>query len=109
MIFFLILGVLLGAVSVIFILQNVTLVTVMFLDWQITGSLALVLLLAIVCGILMTLLVLLPSLIRDEFYLSAVKRHKKEVEDELANTKQALAEAAARSRTADTVSEGASQ
>lgn len=90
MIFSLILGILLGAVAVVFVLQNISVVTVAFLDWQIQGSLALVLLLAIICGIVMTLLVLLPSLIRGDFYLSTLKKRQKELEDELASTKRAL-------------------
>ncbi|OGC86915.1 hypothetical protein A2949_01390 [Candidatus Adlerbacteria bacterium RIFCSPLOWO2_01_FULL_54_21b] len=102
MIFSLILGILLGVVSVIFVLQNISVVTVTFLDWQIAGSLALVLLLAIICGIVMTLLVLLPSLIRGDFYLSTLKRQKKDVEDELASTKCAL-QAASPSMRGETV------
>ena len=90
MIFFLILGIVLGALSMVFVLQNIGTVTVAFLDWQVTGSLALALLFAIILGIVMTLLVLLPSLIRGDFYLSAVKRQKKDLEDQLAGTRRAL-------------------
>ena len=101
MIFSLILGVLLGAVSVIFALQNISIVTVTFLDWQIVGSLSLILLLAILSGIVITLLMLLPSLIRGEFYLKMIKKQKKELEDQLASTKSAVV--AASVRPADTV------
>lgn len=94
MVFSLIIGILLGALSVLFVIQNISVVTVTFLDWQMTGSLALVLLLAIICGIVMTLLVLLPSLIRGDFYLSSIKKEKKRLEDELANTKKTLANVA---------------
>ena len=96
MIFSLVLGILLGAVSVIFALQNISIITVTFLDWQVVGSLSLVLLLAILCGIVMTLLVLLPSLIRGDFYLSTLKKQKKEVEDQLAAAKHAHIEATVR-------------
>jgi|GEM_PF-1407930 putative membrane protein len=105
MILSLILGVLLGAVAVIFILQNVAVVTVTFLSWQITGSLAVVLLLAIVCGIVITLLMLLPSLIRDYFYLSAIKKRERELQNDLANTKQSLAKAVSRSADTTVVTE----
>ena len=91
MIFFLILGVVLGAISVIFIAQNVTLVTVTFLTWQMEGSLALVLLLTLLCGIVITLLLILPSLIQDTFFLSALRKQKKTLEDELTKTKSELA------------------
>ena len=103
MIPFLVLGLLLGAFSVMFILQNITVVTVAFFSWQITGSLALILLCAILSGMVMMLLVLLPSLIRDKFYLSAVQEHKREVENELASTKQALVAAADRSQNENVV------
>lgn len=92
MIFPLILGVLLGALSVVFIAQNTLLVTITFLPWQFEGSLAVILLLTILCGVVITLLFLLPTLINDTFYLSAIKKQKKEVEDELITTKLKLTE-----------------
>ncbi len=89
MIFFLILGILLGALLVIFILQNMLVVTVSFFAWQLTASLALVLFLAVLCGIVITLLMLLPNLIRDDLRLSRASRRAKELEDELAAQKAA--------------------
>lgn len=83
MIFFLIIGVLLGIVSVIFVLQNTAVVSVAFLSWQMQGSLALVLFVAIVMGVLITLLILLPSFIRDAFALRAMRRQKKDLEEQL--------------------------
>lgn len=103
MIFFLILGILLGALSMVFVLQNVGTVTVSFLDWQVAGSLALILLLAIITGIIMTLLVLLPSVIRGDFYLSSIKREKKKLEDELENTKRTLAKVASEASETKTI------
>jgi putative membrane protein len=103
MIISLILGVVLGAILVIFVLQNVAVITVSFLTWQLTGSLALVLLATIISGVVITLLILLPGLIKDDFHLSAVKKQKREVEDELARTKVALADAASRLPGAQTV------
>ena len=88
MIIFLILGVALGAVSVIFVLQNITPVTVSFLAWQLDGSLAVILFLACMSGIVMTLLVLLPGLIRDEFRFSRLKKQARSLEDELTKTKK---------------------
>ncbi len=99
MIFFLILGIILGAISVVFLLQNITVVTVAFLTWQIQGSLAVVLFLAILCGAIMALLFLLPSFISDALYLSAIKKRKKELEDELADTKHALENATSHTET----------
>ena len=67
MIILFILGLLLGAFSVIFALQNVAMITVSFFSWQLTGSLALILLLAMTTGILITILILLPEFISNYF------------------------------------------
>ncbi len=84
MLFLFILGLVLGAVSVIFALQNVTVVTVTFLAWQVTAPLAFILLGTMMCTVIVVLLMLLPSLIRDEFYVRAIKREKRAIEDEFA-------------------------
>jgi len=91
MLVFLAAGIILGAVSVIFLLQNVAMVTVSFMTWQISASLAIVLFGALLCGIIIMSLVLIPSLIRDGAYLSSIKRQKRELENELAQLKAAAA------------------
>ncbi len=96
MIFFLLLGAILGGVSVIFILQNVVPITVTFLTWHIEGSLAMVLLLAMMSGIFVTLLMLLPGLIRDEYRYSRLKKEKGAVEEELTATRKIINDVAAR-------------
>ena len=83
----LIVGVILGALAVIFALQNTAMVAVTFFAWQITAPLALLILGTVLCGIILTLLVLLPSVIRDELYVAAIKKQKREVEDQLARTR----------------------
>jgi uncharacterized integral membrane protein len=103
MIISLIFGVVLGAVLVIFVLQNVAAVTVSFLTWQITGSLALVLLASIISGVVITLLMILPGLIRDEFNLSGLKKQKKAIEDELAKSKSMLSDVVSQSPTTQTI------
>lgn len=89
-IFFLILGVLLGGASVMFLLQNDMPVSVMFFDWNFEGSLAIVLMLAMVSGILIAALLLVPSFVRDEFRLSRLRRHNAKLEDELAEARKEL-------------------
>ena len=84
MIFSLLLGIVLGGISVVFALQNSEIVTVQFMTDQITAPLAMVLLGTMLSGAVVTLLILLPSVIRDEMYLRAVRRQKREVEDEFA-------------------------
>ncbi len=96
MIFFLLLGAVLGALSVIFVLQNIFPITVTFLTWQIEGSLAVVLFLAMMVGVLITLLILLPGLIRDEYRYSQLRKQKQEVEDELSDTRKVVTDVAAR-------------
>ena len=96
MILSLILGVILGAAAVFFIVQNTVLVTVSFLSWQFESSLAAVLFLTIVCGIVITLLFLLPSLVRDSINFSRLKRENRELEDDLTKTKTVLADVSSR-------------
>lgn len=90
MVIFLVLGVVLGIVSVVFVLQNITPVTVSFLAWQMDGSLAVILFLAVLSGVFTTLLLLLPSFIRDEWHYSKLKKHAKNLEDELAKSQAAV-------------------
>ncbi len=95
MIIFVILGALLGIFSVLFVLQNITPVTVSFFTWHMDGSLAVMLFLAMFSGIAVTLLLLLPSLIRDEFHAFRLKRRARSLEDALARRESAAAVPAA--------------
>ncbi|OHB20364.1 MAG: hypothetical protein A2854_01265 [Parcubacteria group bacterium RIFCSPHIGHO2_01_FULL_56_18] len=87
MIIFLILGVLLGGITVLFFFQNIDPITVSFLFWHLDGSLAVILMIAFGSGILTTLLFLLPSFIRDEWQYRKLKKHARAVEAELAQAK----------------------
>ena len=102
MLFSLVLGIILGALSVMFALQNVTVVTVSFFAWQITAPLAIILLGTILSAITVTLLVLLPSLISEAIYVKTLKQQKREVEDEFSayRTSQPIPPASAAARTA---------
>ena len=90
MILFLILGVALGAVSIIFILQNVEPVTVSFFSYHLNGSLALILFLAMFSGIIATVLILLPGFVRDSFKVSRLKKQNKDLENELIAAKSTM-------------------
>ena len=94
MIIFVILGILIGAVSIIFALQNVEPVTVLFFSYQLSGSLSLVLFLTLVGGMLVSALVLLPSFIRAEFRISTLKKQYKALQDEMAATRERIHESA---------------
>ncbi len=85
MIIFLILGLLLGGVTVIFALQNVATITVVFLAWQIEGSLALIIILAVAMGVLLSLLLSVPSAIEKHLKISNLKTHNEMLKEELIN------------------------
>ena len=73
-IFILIIVLLFAVMAVIFAVQNVEVVPISFLFWQTEGSLALVLLLALVTGVVIGLLVTLPT--RIKFSRESSKRKK---------------------------------
>ena len=74
-IFVLIIVLLFAVMAVIFAVQNVEVVPISFLFWQTEGSLALVLLLALVTGVVIGLLVTLPTRIK---FSRESSRRKKE-------------------------------
>jgi len=88
MIILFVIGLLLGVVSVIFALQNIAVVTISFFSWQLTGSLALILLLAITSGILIAILLLLPEFINNYFKYKNLKRENKNLAEELRKQKE---------------------
>lgn len=88
MVFSLILGIILGAISVIFALQNVTVITVSFFSWQIQGSLALILLVSVFMGILISLLIVLPESIMNYFKYKNLKKENKNLEELLRKQKE---------------------
>ncbi len=88
MIILFILGLLLGAVSVIFALQNVEVITVNFFSWQLTGSLALILSLAISSGVVVAILLILPESIKNYFRYKKLEKETKNLAEELRKQKE---------------------
>lgn len=88
MIILFIVGLLLGAVSVVFALQNVEVVTLSFFAWNLTGSLALIILMAILTGILITLLLLLPESISTYFNYRRLQKANAALAEELRKQKE---------------------
>ena len=80
----LILGILLGGITVLFAVENLQMVTVSFLAWQGEAPLAILLLIGMFSGIAFTLLLLLPYVIRDELAARATRHAKRKLEDEFA-------------------------
>jgi uncharacterized integral membrane protein len=92
MLLFLILGLLLGAASVIFALQNVIPVTVSFFSWQIQGSLSLVILAAVLTGVLTCLFFTIPEMIANHFRFRSMRKENKALADEVERQKSLLAQ-----------------
>lgn len=90
MIILFILGLLLGAVSVIFALQNIAIITVTFFSWQLTGSLAVILLFALAMGIIITVLLLLPELISNHFKYRSIQKDNEKLYIELQKQKELI-------------------
>ena len=82
MVFFLVLGLLIGAITIIFALQNVAIISVLFFTWQVSGSLSIILLIAMLSGVLICVLVGIPSVIKTHMEFSELKRKNKQLEDE---------------------------
>ncbi len=81
-------GIVLGAVFVVFALQNITAITVTFFNWQIEGSLALILMLTLGVGVFITLLMLLPESIRNYFRYRSLKKENAALAEELRKQKE---------------------
>jgi len=76
----LIAAIIVAILAVVFALQNAVPMTVSFLTWRFESSLALVLLITLALGILMSLLVSVPSVIKKMKIISSQKRRIKELE-----------------------------
>lgn len=88
MIILFLIGILLGAVSVVFALQNIEVITVSFFSWSLTGSLALILMMAIASGILITIFLLLPEFISGYFKYKNLRKENEKLVEELRKQKE---------------------
>jgi putative membrane protein len=84
MIIFIIFGILLGALAVIFALQNIIPITVTFLAWHISGSLAIVLFVALIVGVIISLLISLPEIVKNHLLFRELRKQNKTLQDEIA-------------------------
>ncbi|MFH1473239.1 MAG: lipopolysaccharide assembly protein LapA domain-containing protein [bacterium] len=85
MILFLIGGFLIGGAAVAFALQNVTTVTVTLFSWHFESSLALIIILAIAIGALISSLWSLPRNIKKSLQISNLKKQNSKLEKELSD------------------------
>ncbi len=78
-----ILGLVIGAVAIIFALQNIVPVSVVFLAWHFDGSLALILMLAVLAGAAVSALLTIPETIMNYFKFKTLQKHSEELEKKL--------------------------
>jgi uncharacterized integral membrane protein len=86
----LILGIVFAIGAVIFALQNTAIVAVSLAVWQFEGSLAVVLLVALGLGVLITGLLSSPAVIRRQWTTARLRRQVSELEHEVAAQKERL-------------------
>ena len=82
-----------AAVAVLFAVQNNAQTTVSFLFWNFNGSLALILLIALAVGALISFLLSLPSSIRSSLTIRSQKKKISELQANLDNPKPQLSQA----------------
>ena len=88
-----IIGIILGAAVVIFALQNLAPVMVTFLGWSFEGSIALIVILSLFAGIVISLLFSLSSFIKGMITESKLKGHNEALRKELDQHKVMLEDA----------------
>ena len=90
---FIIIALVIAVIAVIFALQNLTAVTISFFIWSLHGSLALVLLVTLAVGVLISLLASLPGLFRGKWITSSQKKKLAALEAERTMYRQKAEEA----------------
>ena len=88
---FLVLALIIAICAVLFALQNTAPITISIFMWEIPGSLALVLLVALALGVVIAFLAYLPSLIRNKMNLTRQRKKIATLEKSLVE-KQTLVE-----------------
>jgi uncharacterized integral membrane protein len=98
----LVLGFILGAAALLFVLQNTTIVALSFLGRQFESSVAILVLISILVGSILTLLLVLPSAIGSRLRMRRLRKHNEALANEAALHKQAADDANARLMAAQT-------
>ena len=89
---YLIFGLVIAVLAVIFALQNSMTVTISFLAWEVTASLSLIILITLAIGALIGYLVLIPSVIKRSIAASTHRKRIGALEKELDDKKSRIAE-----------------
>lgn len=103
MIFSLIAGFILGVAALFFALQNTQVVALMFLSWHFESSLALLVIVSVGFGILLSILVSIPSTISSTLKIMGLKKENKNLVQEVETHKQALESATASNQAQETI------
>jgi uncharacterized integral membrane protein len=83
MVSILILALAIALLAVVFAIQNNIVVKVSFLFWETEGSLALILLITFILGVLVGIFVLIPRLIKAKKLISAQKKEIERLKEEV--------------------------
>ncbi len=79
----LVFGLIVGAISVIFALQNIFPVTVTFMIWNFNTSLAVIIALAIFVGIMISVIFSIPGAVRNIFTISHLKKENEKLSEKI--------------------------
>jgi len=90
MLLFLITALIIAILAVVFALQNADIILVTFLIWKFEGSLALILLLTFATGVIVSLLILLPRIIKRSLIALNQKKRIKELEIKLEEKREVV-------------------
>jgi uncharacterized integral membrane protein len=97
-----ILAVLLALLVTVFAVQNIAPTAIQFLFWNVTGSLALILMVTFSVGILIGLMIMIPASVRGRFQAADLRRAVKSLESRLDEAHRSIeAISAARVGTSD--------
>ncbi len=91
MILSLLVGFVLGVAALLFALQNTEVVALSFMGWQFESSLALLVLVAVGVGILISILAFIPSALARSFRIMGLKNENKKLVETVEAHRQALA------------------
>lgn len=92
----LIIGFVLGVAALLFITQNTAIVALTFMQWQFESSIAVLVLLFILVGIVLMALMFLPGAIGDSFRMRRLQKHNDALAREAEAHRIAAEEAQAR-------------
>ncbi len=90
--FFLIFALALAVLAVIFAMQNTTIVTVSLFVWEFTGSLAVVLLLALGLGVIVSLLATFPKIQGRKWQTNKIRRQLEDTQNEMNQLRNTIAQ-----------------